>query len=210
MYGNMDHYLVKSTQNYLSPQDFDRILEAIPILKLKKWSHEDVAFVFKMAYWLDLRITEAVTRKVEDFDFERHELYLGRTKTEKGAVTNIPPPIEDELKAFVQGKKGRLFPGLTRYRVYDWITKLGRHLDITCLTASVKETGENTKCHIFRKSMAKDMLYGTHGKKAPLNVIMKSLRHTNLGTTTKYLRVQHEDVKDWWRDSIQENDGITL
>lgn len=199
---------MKSKQNYLSPDDFARLLDGIPTLKLKKWDHKQVEMLFKICYWMNLRITEGLTRKADDFDITMHELYLGKTKTEKGAVTTIPPQIEDELKIWLEGKKGFLFPGLTRFRVYDWLTKLGKRLDISCLNASVKETGENTKCHIFRKSMSKDMLYGTHGRKAPLNVIMKSLRHTNLGTTTKYLRVMHEDVKDWWRESSSNESDI--
>ena len=191
---------MKSTRNYLSPQDFDRLLAAIPTLTLKKWSHKQVDFLFKLCYWCELRPTEGITRKAEDFDFERNELFLGKTKTEKGGITPIPPPFRLEAMEFVKDQKGRLFPGLTRFRVYAWLKQLGEKLNIECLITSVDETGENTVCNIFRKSMAKDLLYGTHGKVAPLNVIMKTLRHTSLDTTTKYLRISQEDVKDFWRD----------
>ena len=179
-------------------------------MHLKKWSYEQVQFLFELAYWCGLRMDEAVKPKVEDFDFDTHELYLGKTKTEKGATALIPPEFESIAKLYLEGKKGSLFPGLTYNRVWHWLKELGEKLDIKALTTPVSESGENTVCHIFRKSFAKDMLYGTYGRKAPLNYIMKHLRHTNLDTTTKYLRIQKEDLKDWFRNPNEESDHIML
>lgn len=196
---------MKSTVNYLNPQDFDRLLAAIPSLTLKKWSHTQVQFLLKCCYWCGLRPSEGCRLKAEDFDFDRHELFLGKTKTEKGATQNIPPQFELEAKEYVKDQKGRLFPGLTRLPMYRWLKKLGVDLNLDCFTEHIDETGEDTVCHIFRKTMGKDMLYGTHGRKAPLNIIMKSLRHTTLDTTVNYLKIRQEEVKDWWRETENNN-----
>ena len=71
--------------------------------------------------------------------------------------------------------------------------EIGKALDITAWTTTQKESGEKTKTHIFRKSIGKDMLY----KKAPLNIIMNKLRHTNLATTSQYLKLNLADTQAW-------------
>ena len=76
--------------------------------------------------------------------------------------------------------------------------RLGKMLDVAAWTTPQEVTGEKTLTHIFRKSIGKSMLYGVYGKKAPLNVVQKQLRHSSLTTTSKYLQVGIEDVKDWW------------
>ena len=42
------------------------------------------------------------------------------------------------------------------------------------------------------------MLY----KKAPLNVIMNKLRHTNLATTSDYLKLNLSDVQTWENENL--------
>lgn len=199
---------MKSTINYLNPQDFDRVISEIPRLNLKKWSNKDVEMLFKLCYWCCLRVNEAMKLKPDSFNFETHELFLGKTKTEKGATAQIPPDIELEIHEWLKDKKGYLWPGLTRNRVWYWLIKLGKILDLKCFNENVNDSGENTVCHIFRKSMAKDMLYGTHGKKASLNYVMKHLRHTNLQTTTIYLGIASQDLKDWFRSDTTNSDPI--
>lgn len=70
------------------------------------------------------------------------------------------------------------------------------------ITTSQEITGEKMKCHIFRKSYGKDLHYGNiGGRKVPLNVIMKKLRHESLNTTSKYLKIANKDVKIWEANS---------
>lgn len=190
---------MKAKSNYIDPVQFKELIEAIPRLNLRKWSPKEVEILFKIAYWCGLRMIEAVRLKAEDFDLVQSEVYLGKTKTEKEAYTTIPDPFIPELREFLKNKKGALFAECNPQIVRVWLTKLGQILDIPALTTPQSVTGEKTKCHIFRKSIGKDMIYGTHGQKAPLNVVMKHLRHESLDTTSKYLKVGNEDVKDWWK-----------
>lgn len=194
---------MKPTANHITRDQFDDIMKAIPKLNLRKFSVEDVQMFMKISYWLALRVSETLKLNVNDFDFDRNEVWLGKTKTEKGAITAIPTPFRGELMAYLEGKTGPLFPGWQYITVLKWLERLGKILDIKAWIVTQDETGEKTKTHIFRKSIGKDMFYGEFdGQKAPLTFISKTLRHGGknpLGTTIKYLKIGTEEVKDWWK-----------
>lgn len=180
-------------------------MEAIPRLNLRKFAVVDVQMFMKMSYWLALRVSETMKLEVEDFDFDRNEAWLGKTKTEKGAIATIPLPFRAELMIYLEGKTGPLFPGWKYITILKWLEKLGKELNIKAWTEKQSETGEKTKTHIFRKSIGKDMFYGEYNdSKAPLTFISKTLRHGGknpLGTTIKYLKIGNEEVKDWWKST---------
>lgn len=200
---------MKARPNYMPPDQFEQVMQAIPRLMLRKFAVEDVQMFMKISYWLALRFGETLKLTAESFDFEINEAWLGKTKTEKGATAPIPLPFRGELMVYLEGKSGLLFPGWHYITVLKWIERLGLILNIPAWTTSQAETGEKTKTHIFRKSIGKDMLYGEHGNHAPLTFISKTLRHGGknpLGTTIKYLKIGSEEVKDWWVE--QEKDKV--
>jgi len=189
----------------MPPEQLDQVLEAIPRLNLRKFAVNDVAMLFEMSYWLVLRISETMKLKVEDFDFDREQVFLGKTKTESVDYAVIPRAFVNEIKSYIADKEGLLFPGFSYITTYKWIEKLGKMLNIIAWTKLQEETHEKTKTHIFRKSMAKDMMYGTYseGRKAPINVISRQLRHKGKSAfqvTERYLRVGDEAVKEWWKE----------
>ncbi len=197
----------------MPPDQFNQILEAIPRLNIRKWKDEDIQMLFKIQYWITLRFNEAVRLQTADFDFETKRVYLGITKANKEDYAPIPPPFLHELSTWLLDKSGPLFPGLTYGTAIKWIQRLGMMLDIPAWTSKQSETGENTKSHIFRKTMGKDLLYGTHGMKAPINVISKQLRHKGknpAASTWQYLKVAVEDVNAWWQDNqeLQDKDQL--
>lgn len=191
---------LKPRSNYMPPSQFEDILQHVPDLSLRKWHNEDVIMVFKIARWCALRMIEATRLKVEDFDLVIREVYLGRTKTNKEDYAPIPVPFIPELQLYLRNKKEGLLldPIPKRDTVQKWVLKLGVLCDVKAWTTPQEVTGEKTKMHIFRKSIGKDMVYGVYGKKAPLSTVMKTLRHTNLNTTSKYLKVDIEEAKDFW------------
>jgi len=194
---------MRSKSNYIDPQQFDEIITAIPFLQIRKWNNIDVEYLFKISYWCGLRMKEACKLKKEDFDLYGNEVYLGLTKKKKNQYAPIPLPFLPELKSYLATKQnGQLLPNCNPQIVRIWVRRLGKKLDVAAWTTPQEITGEKTLTHIFRKSIAKSMLYGVYGKKAPLNVVQKQLRHSSLGTTSKYLQVGIEDVKDWWETNI--------
>ena len=190
-----------SKSNYISPEQFEKILEAIPRLGIRKWLDSDIQMLMKICYWCALRFNEGARLKVEDFNLKNLEIFLGKTKTNKEDIATIPPSFVQELSNFLEGKQGPLFPGLEYQTAIKWIYRLGKMLDIKAWTTPQRITGEKTKTHIFRKSISKDLYLGTWTEqKAPLNVVSKKLRHKGrnpAGTTWQYLKLDTEDVKEW-------------
>ena len=192
---------VNSTRNYMSRDDFDKVIAAIPKLGIRKWNDKDVEMLFKILYWSGLRFQEGINLKIEAIDINRKELNLGKTKTEKQGVAVIPDVFLDELLTYVltlDRQDGPLYPGLTYDTAKRWLWKLGKICDIPAWNIRQSESGEKTLSHIFRKSIGKDMLMGTHGKKADIAIIAKQLRHKNTKVTENYLKSSNEAVKEYW------------
>lgn len=181
---------MKPQTNYMPPEQFQEILNHVDKLNLRKMKPDDVRMFFKIARYCGLRITEASKINAEDIDLQQKEIYLHKTKTNKNDKATIPEAFIPELENYLKDKKGLLFQ-TNRYTVRDWIIKIGHDLNILAFITPQSETGEKTKCHIFRKSIGKDM----HEQKLPLNVIMSKLRHKDLATTTRYLKLNLEAVK---------------
>lgn len=178
---------------------FKEIIESIPTLQIRKWQDLDVEFLFKISYWCGLRMKEACKLTKEDFDLYEKEVYLGTTKGKKNQSAVIPINFIPELRSYLDKKqKDRLMPNCNPQIVRIWCRKLGVLLDIPAWTTPQSETGEKTLTHIFRKSIGKDMLYGTYGKVAPLNIVQRQLRHSSIETTNRYLQLHSEDVKLYW------------
>ena len=200
---------MRPTISYITQEQFNSIIDYIPRLKIRKWLDRDIAMLFKILYWALLRPSEGIKLEKKDIDLELHKIYLHHTKTQVIDEAIIPPDFHNELKEWLDNKPdGRLFEDLTYDRVLQWIIRMGKDLDIMAWVTPQSESGEKTKGHIFRKSSAKDLLYGTHdGRKAPINLISAALRHTgknkvkrNIETTTGYLKLGSNDVLDWYYD----------
>ncbi len=195
---------MKSTNNYMNPEDFARVVDAIPTLLIRKWSDVDIAMLFKILYWSALRPIEGLTLSKEDFDLESRKINLGKTKTKLNDQAMIPARFVPELGGYLHEKEdGRLFDGLTYNTFYPWLKKLGKSLEIPSWVTPQNETGEKTVGHIFRKSIGKDMLTGVHknkdGNKFGIDIISKQLRHSKPSITIdNYLKSTIEAVLEEW------------
>lgn len=193
---------MRSKFNYINPEDFERILAAIPTLYIRKWYDTDIMMLFRILYWCALRPEEGIYLSKEDFYLKDLEIALGKTKTKAIDYAPIPSPFVPELQAYLDTKGvGRLFPGLTYNTMYRWIMKLGKNLSIDAWTTKQSESHEKTKGHIFRKSIGKDMLLGNHGKAVQdIAIISKQLRHKKPSMTMDhYLNANIESVKEAWK-----------
>lgn len=200
----MNDLQLSENVNYLPPEKFQEILKYVADnIKTKKLDNIDIQFIFKIAYFAGLRVNEVLKLRKKDFDFSRLEINLGKTKTESHGVASFPKSFSVELQDYLLtersgiGRDDLLFY-VSRQTAYKWIMEIGKALSITAWTTPQSESGEKTKTHIFRKSVGKDMLY----KEAPLNVVMNKLRHTDLKTTSDYLKLNLADVKKWENDNL--------
>ena len=195
---------LKENVNYLPNEKFDLILLYVTNnLKSKKLKSIDIQMIFKIAYHAGLRINEVLKLSKSSFNFDLLQINLGKTKTKTHDLATFPNSFSLELQDYLFNdrslilKSDLLFP-ISRQTVYTWIMQIGLALQIPAWTTPQTESGEKTKTHLFRKSIAKNMLY----KKAPLNVIMNKLRHTNLATTSQYLKLNLSDVQTWENENL--------
>ena len=187
--------------NYMSPDTFQKVLDYIPELHIRKQLDDDVRMLFKILYWCGLRPSEGIRLKKSDFNLEDREINLGKTKTIKYDNAVIPKEFMDELTHYLDFKDDdRLFPDLTYHTMFHWIIRLGKALYIPSWIITESVSGEKTKGHIFRKSVGKDMNAGMYGKDAEkIGVISKHLRHKKVSTTMDhYLKLDKEAVKEAW------------
>ena len=190
--------------NYLPREKYDEILSYVKEhLTTRKLDSIDIQMIFKISYHAGLRINEVLKLSKGSFDFEHLQINLGKTKTRKHDKASFPQSFAVELQEYFLTERSNLsrtdllFP-ISRQTIYDWLMEIGKALNITAWTTPQSESGEKTKTHIFRKSIGKDMLY----KKAPLNIIMTKLRHTNLATTSKYLQLNMADTQSWENENL--------
>ncbi len=189
--------------NYISPEMFQEILAYTKKnLGSRKLHYTDIQMIFKIAYYSGLRVNEVLKLRRKDFNFNLLEINLGQTKTEQRGIASIPSVFKEELKSYLFEFKiltdnELLFP-ITRQTAYEWIMQIGRDLKINAWTTPQTESKEKTKTHIFRKSIGKDMLY----KGASLNIIQRKLRHNNINTTSEYLKLKLNDVKNWENENL--------
>ena len=186
-----------SDVNYMSQEDFERIIRHIPDLKIRKWIDADIGWLFRILRFSALRPSEGIRLKKEDFRFEAREVFLGKTKTKKYDKAFIPKEFVHKLEMYIMTKKsGRLYPGLTYHTFYTWLKRLGNICEIEAWTTPEIISGEKTVGHIFRKSFPKDMLDGKFGDKASqLPTIQAYLRHRSLATTDHYIKQTDAAVK---------------
>ena len=185
--------------NYIPFSDFKKLCDNTHLIKSDKLSANDISFIFKISYYCALRINETLKLEKTNFDFDLLELDLGHTKTEKHGKATIPKSFVNELKAYLDTKQGGLLFPITRNTAYVHLMQLGKKLNINALITSQKDTNEKTKTHLFRKSIAKEMLY----KKAPINIISKKLRHASYNTTFLYLKLNNQDVINWENENYE-------
>ena len=62
--------------NYISPETFERIINYIPVLGIRKWKNEDIKMLYKTMYYCALRANEAINLKKQSFNLVDREIYL--------------------------------------------------------------------------------------------------------------------------------------
>jgi len=187
---------MQSSNNYMNPEQFTQVINAIPQLKIRKWKDLDIEFLFKIQYESALRPIEAIRLKKEDINLDERQIYLGQTKTTSEDYAVIPRGFIPQYTQYIESKEpGRLTRDLTYNTYRVWIKDLGKMLHIPAWTTPQSVTHEKTKGHIFRKSKGKDLVqelgYGL------MPSISKHLRHSSPEITAKYyLKVTREAVKE--------------
>uniref|UniRef100_A0AAT9J9D4 ORF15 n=1 Tax=Nitrosopumilaceae spindle-shaped virus TaxID=3065433 RepID=A0AAT9J9D4_9VIRU len=191
----------KETSSWIPYTKFIQMLDVIPSLKIRKWKDSDVIMMFKITYWLALRINETLKLTMDSFDLVLGICYLGKTKTEDNDQRLVPKIFIPELKEYLKDKSGALFPGMNYAIVYDWCKRLGKKLNILAFNTPTSVTKQKTVTHAMRKSRGKDMYYGTlSGIKADIGSVSARLGHkgnNRFAQTIDYLDLGKEGTRNY-------------
>jgi len=166
----------------LTKEEVKKILNAI-----KNPKHR---LLVEFMYGCGLRVSEAVSLRVNDIDFNERILRVKQGKNRKDRLVKIPQRIIEGLNAYLpRGKIGLdyIFPG----------QKEKHHLSTKSADKIVKKTtrlvgiNKEVSCHTFRHSYATHLLENG----VDIRFIQKLLGHKRLDTTQIYTQVSTEQLK---------------
>ena len=208
---------IRNRKSHKPPLNLDDFERAAAVLQ----GYDLVYFDF--ARYTGLRKDETNRAKWDDIDWTYGRIAVRGTKTEESAAwIPLAPILRDELLEFYKNRPSNefIFPGrsyqtmgkkiYSRRKLFEKITRL------TSLNAFMdKNPDVPVSLKVWKKLKSENYPGGVRLKPKDLrdyfasevasqvndpSVVMKLLRHTNLTTTTKYLRVveerMHEAVKN--------------
>jgi len=205
-----------TTTNYLSPTDFKKMVDAIPLVteynKSKllsvqsnkvpnpKWM-QDVLWI---QYCHALRVSESLQLTQHDFNFERNILTLHNTKTGKGKkqFTSIPPDLPKDIILTIKNYQSAykepfiLFP-FHRQLIWSYVKKACKMAHLELGEQQDERYIEGGWTHLIRKSRAKMMI-----EKGAKEVMVKvKLRHT-FTTTERYTKPDINALIKWEAENL--------
>ena len=210
-----------TTTNYLSPTDFKKMVDAIPLvteynksklLSIQKNRVHRPDFI-QACLWVQychgLRISEALNLTPEDFDFDRNILTLRKTKTgfkkvdgvkkRKLQFTSIPPDLPDfviNIIHMAQDNNYDLFP-FTRQLIWSYVKKAAKMAELELGEQQDERYIEGAWTHLIRKSRAKMMIE----LGAPEVMVKVKLRHT-FSVTERYTKPDINALIAWERENL--------
>jgi len=213
-----------TTTNYLSPEDFKKMVDAIPLVTeynkskllsiqvLRVPSPIEIQKVLWVQYCHGLRISEVLNLTPDDFDFERNILTLTHTKTgfkkkegvktRKKQFTSIPPDLPDYIKSWIKlnqsenYKNNKLF-NYTRQLIWSYVKKAATMAGLELGEQQDERYINGAWTHLIRKSRAKMMIE----KGAPEVMVKVKLRHT-FSVTERYTKPDINALIEWERENL--------
>jgi site-specific recombinase XerD len=171
----------KSLPIVLSRSEVENILKTPKNAKHK--------LLLSLAYGAGLRVSEVVSLKVQDLDFEELTVHIKQAKGQKDRISVIPESLVYDLKNLVAGKSGN-----------DLVFASERGGKLTTRTAqkvfekSLRDSGvkKNATFHSLRHSFATHLLEnGTD-----VRFVQELLGHQNIRTTQIYTHVTNPKLKN--------------
>jgi len=202
-----------TTTNYLSPTDFKKMVDAIPLVTeynisrlhpqqaQKVPNHRMLQFALWVQYCHALRISEVLNVVGENFKFDRNILELYNTKTGKSKkqFTSIPPDFPEDARKYVKAcLHNRCFP-FTRQLIWSYVKKACKLAGLEIGEQQDTRYIEGGWTHLLRKSRAK--LMDDLGCKEGL--IARKLRHSWKNTTDRYVRLDINALIEWETENIE-------
>ncbi len=171
----------KSLPIVLSRNEVNKVLESLKNVKHK--------LLLSLAYGAGLRVSEVVSLKVQDLDFEELTVHIKQAKGQKDRISVMPESLTNSLKNLVAGKSGK-----------DLVFASERGGKLTTRTAqkvfenALEKSGikKDATFHSLRHSFATHLLEnGTD-----VRYVQALLGHANIRTTQIYTHVTNPSLKN--------------
>lgn len=153
--------------------------------------------VFAVLYGSGLRIGEVLSLKLKNIDFDKNELYIYETKTNRERAVQMGGTAAEYLRIYLDrvrklidrgdNDKDRVFVSY-HYGAEVCRNGINKVLKRFCRKAGIQKA---VSCHCFRHS------YGTHllESGAKLKQVSDLLGHEDIASTEKYVRLSPEHLR---------------
>lgn len=172
----------KRLPSVLTKDETKRLIHAIPTQKSR--------LMISLMYACGMRVSEVVSLKPEDFEFEEKIGHVRQGKGNKDRIFNIPLFLLDDLmkhsqiqKEFSQeylfgGAKGKMMSTRNLQKIVQ-------------KAAKAAEINKDVHCHTLRHSFATHLLENN----VDIRKIQELLGHADLSTTQIYTHISTEELK---------------
>lgn len=166
------------------------VLTKEDVLKLfESTSSKKSKLMLQLLYACGLRVSELVSLKISDLDFEEKIGHVRQGKGRKDRIFNIPTFLIRDLLEHVEKQKKKekeyLFSGPKGKLTERNLQK------IVSLTAKKAELKKDVHCHTLRHSFATHLLENN----IDIRKIQELLGHADLSTTQIYTHISTEELK---------------
>jgi len=170
----------KSLPEILTLDEIKRLINSLSNIKHK--------LILKVLYGCGLRVSEIVSLKRKDIDFESGLVHIRLAKGKKDRFVKIPESVKEDLKAYCRlGTEEILFPSNRGGK----LTKktIGKIVNNSAKKAGIKK---EVYPHLLRHSFATHLLESG----VDLRIIQKLLGHSDIKTTQIYTQISQANIKN--------------
>ena len=208
-----------TSTNYLNPEDFQKLVNAIPLVteynksKLLNGSRvpnsRKLQQILIVQYCCALRISEVLRLRKENFNFKTKILTLEKTKTgfkkkdgvkvRKKQFTSIPPDFPEEDKFMISHFvfDEPLYKLYTRQLIWSYVKKAAVFAKLELGEQQEERYIDGAWTHLLRKSRAKLMIE----KGANMDMVKVKLRHS-FTTTERYTKPDINALIKWESENL--------
>lgn len=143
--------------------------------------------LFELMLRTGIRLGSALSLLVDDVDLDALELRLRHAKGDREQIVYLGTGIRDLLAGFIKGRSGLLFTGQAgaqitsrhiQRRLHGWLARAG--------------VSKRHSPHSLRHSFAVRLLKRTSN----IRLVQQALGHRSIASTTAYLALPENDVRD--------------
>jgi integrase len=184
-----DKVVERHARDRLQPEELEKLVKGVYISGrwVQNFDSPTRSWLYLIASMTGLRRGEIATLTPKSFDLAAKKVVVGAEDTKNGKEANLPLPkaMIADLKKWLVGKRGPLFPGLAKKDTAKMIRR-----DLEALGIPYK-TGIGERCfHALRNTFISRLFDAG----LPLAQIQRSARHGDIRQTLKYGKAKADEA----------------